>query len=116
MKDEYTEALDIAQSWINLLEGEHIIIPAPEISRRQILLVSRAMFALHKEYLELLEIAQPAARLDTERLNFMARFIVEGTWPGGERGGRIAWLADVECLRETIDEAMSQYVSERRSL
>ena len=42
---------------------------------------------------------------DTTRMDFMERFIVEGTWPSGEHGGKVAWLADAQCLRETIDVA-----------
>lgn len=44
---------------------------------------------------------------DTARMDFMERFLVEGTWTKGEHEGRVAWLADAECLRETIDAALS---------
>lgn len=49
---------------------------------------------------------------DAARLDFMERFIVSGTWWSGIAEGKIAWLADAECLRETIDEAM-RVMSER---
>lgn len=47
---------------------------------------------------------------DTARMDFMEGFIVEGSHLSS---GKTAWLADVECLRECIDEGM-RVVQERR--
>lgn len=43
-----------------------------------------------------------APNLDTARMDFMERFIVEGS---DLDTAKTAWLADVNCLRDTIDEA-----------
>lgn len=63
---------------------------------------------LYKAYKAVSERSAIVPHPDTVRVDFMERFIVHGTWWSGIAEGKIAWLADAECLRETIDSAMSR--------
>lgn len=63
-----------------------------------------------KERIEAIPCGPSLPHPDTARMDFMEGFIVEGSHLSS---GKTAWLADVECLRECIDEGM-RVVQERR--
>lgn len=47
---------------------------------------------------------------DTALLDFMEGYIIEGTDP---RTGKVSWLADAECIRDTIETAIEDVKRKR---